>query len=479
MADDCESSATNTRNTLKTLRVCSNSVSAAYFHGSTDASSAVGVKQRKRDEEVLRDMKLGNLSKKEQRCILLAGEVIHENVDCRIGYFVTGSASQTNDTGSTKGCFQVQPPQTTGLGVIGGCHQHAQPPRNVPFTRTEAPAARTEAPAAFGGSTQSEAPAAVEEGLSGHCTCTLSVTRPDGHIHTNIVEGTGYVRMGKFATPFNIYHRGTLTPADQKLTDNVKDVGKFAEDIRVDNAVDVTMRALLPSHVSTIASAMVVPGCSMRSEMAMGTDTDVSGNMEKFYKMHVSFGSYQVVQVHGEDGVKPGGEVKALVAQRVFPKIQLGDLSKKGGPVDGRSIRAQMGTSPIAMVEVIDQNSAELKQYTADAQFLCDALSPLGLSVDTQDEHVFSKFCNFESLQMHFPGEKELLQKYGAENTFTFFVSYQPDDTSPAGLLQASKDIGALIDHMNNQFVNVRFAEAYETPGGEWFVLVKMYGVKW
>lgn len=470
--DDCENMAIQIRNVLKTLGNCKHSVSAEYFHGEpTERLSDAGVEQRNKDMETLRGMRIGNLSKREQRCILLTGEVIHENVEAELGYFVTGSASQACDTPacdtSTKGTkeglsvFSVELPTSIGqgIGVFDRTEPRCKPPRQTPFTQSD-PGAEFDAGSG---------------GLSGHCTCTLHVTRPDDLIQAQPVEGTGFVILDEADKKISVYHRGSLTPADQKLTDNPEDVGQFDGKITVDNVVDVTIEGFITSQVSTICSAMAVLGCSMRTSMVLGMAMGVKHNMEKFYKNIVSSGRYQMVQRHRETGLKPGCDVKKFVSQGVFHKISLDSVTKPGERLDGQSIRDRMGAASCAMIEVYDPESDAYKQYNEDARLMCEALAPLGMTIQAQEEHILSKYFIFDSLLEFFPGEKALRKQYGAHNCFTFFVTYLPDDTTVAGGQKALHDIKTRVDHMNNQFVNVIFADPRVTPAGEVVVLIKLY----
>lgn len=458
--DDCENSAIQMRNVLRTLATCKTSVSAEYFHGPIGGLSDKQTKQREVDMETLRGMRIGNLSKREQRCILLIGEAIHGSVEAELGYFVTGSASQTSDTDDTKEGLSVQLPVSVGqgIGVFNATDEsRCNPPRRTPFTQKDA---------------------AVDSetgGLSGHCTCTLHSTRPDGHIQAMPVEGTGFVIMTGADIKVKVFHRGALTPANETITENTGDVGRFNEKITVDNVVDVTMDGFVTSHVATICSAMSVPECSMRASMVMGTAVSVKNNMEKFYKNLVSTGRYQMVQKHRNSGIQPGCDVKKFVAQGVFPTISIDSITKDGGQLDGISILKRMGNAPAAMIEVFDKDTEEFENYNKSAQLMSDALAPLRMTVAAQDQHIACKYWNLDSLQAFFPGESALLKQYGENNSFTFFVSYLPNDTSTAGEQTALRAIKARVDHMNNQFVNVRFADPHMTPAGEFVVLIKMY----
>jgi hypothetical protein len=483
--DDCENCAFQGRSVLATLSTGASCVPGEHFHGnvpnvSTNSTCVVGgtaqtintgslTDANATHEETLRRMRIGNLPKQDQRRILLAAEVIGKTVRCNLGYFVTGAPSQSNDSvhkdsdkssdGTKAACtsYEKGSPSSIGIDISSNVDDSLNLFGSKPAGQRISKGVTTN-----GGG-----------GLSGHCTCTLSVMRSDGFLQTDLVENTGYVVMGKGDIPCEVQHRGMLTSTESpdNSDETAKKLGSFNGLVTIDNAVDVTVRGLLSTHVQTIATGLQVPGSNMRPSMFMGTSTSVSGNMDKFYKKIVSTGGYQCVQIDSDGIVQPGADVKKLVNQRVVPVIPL-ETAKKGGP----DVKAYMGKSPIGLVQVVDSTNNRYKEYGKDCTRFRKAMAPPRAAIHVQDSEMLGKLGSPTSLKVNFPDEHIMTSKYG-NNSHTFFVTHVPQDTSTAGHAKLYAAINTLVKHKNQQFVNVRFAKPIQTDSGEILTLYRIHGV--
>jgi hypothetical protein len=451
--DDCENCAIQMKHVVGTCATNTNRVSAEYFHGPANRSNA----NFQEDEESLREMKIGKLSKREQRVILLTNEVIGKSTDINIGYFVTGSASKASDVhteeeGDTaSGSLAVKFPIETGAGTGARLPRRSLLASKLPGT-------------AAGVSTS---------GCGGHCTCSVHVTRKDGLIQMGVVEGTGHVQLVPANIPFDVRHRGTLDAADTTQNHDdayCKKVGRFNGPITLDNVADITTHANLGLHVTTITASMAVPGCDMRPDMVLGTAKEIDGNANSFYTAAVSLGCNQMVQTDDKDGIKPGMDVKQLINQKVFQVHKLKDA--KDSP---QEIRNKMGKATGAMVQIYNPKSKESKEHVLNCQRIGAAIGPLGLSVAMQEKHIMSKFCDFASLKAHFPNDKTLSKKFG--RGFITFVAYNIKTDCPVKRTKTHKAIVDHIKYLNDKYVNVSFADPLETPAGELMALIKIYGV--
>jgi hypothetical protein len=482
--DDCENCAFQGRSVLGTLLTGSSCVPGEHFH-STQSAMATGstcvvdtearnpkiATDTAKHDETLRRMRIGNLPMQDQRRILLASEVIGQKVMCNLGYFVTGSPSQSNDSGHTGSAAEL-------VRGTNSCQTRYTPETSSPM-QIEIHANVDSSLELFGskpaGQRISLAMTTNSEsgGLSGHCTCTLSVLRKDGFLHTDIVENTGYVIMGCGDIPCEIKHRGVLTttgPPDNS-EEMAKKVGHYKGPILVDNAVDVTIKGLLSTHVQTIASGLQVEGSSMRPSMFMGTSQHVLGNMDTFYKKIVSTGGYQCIQLDKDGCVQPGADVKKLVNQRVIPVVPMttAELGEK-------EIIKKMGTSQLAFVQVVNHTDGDYVQYGSDCSRFRAAMSPPRASIQLQDTAMLGKLGSPTTLKVNFPDDHALTSQYGNDSR-TFFVTHVAADDSVEGRNKLLSSITTLVNHKNKQFVNVRFASPIVTPSGEILTLYKIYGV--
>jgi hypothetical protein len=466
--DDCENCAFETMNVLNTLSVGSSCVSGKHFHRQIP-NNAIGDKNTT-DEETIRHMRMGNLSKQDQRRILLVAQVIGENVKCHLGYFVTGSPSQANDIKKT----QSHLAHTTDA--------YASPCGNTaiqPNTFVELPSTIGDGLNAFGCkppgqriSYNTNTGSGTTAGLGGHCTCTLSVMRKDGFLHTNVVEGTAHVHMGPGDIPCELSHRGTLSAVGDDDKKIAGAIGYFKGPINIENAVDVTIKGLLSSHILTISNRMQVPGSTMRPCMFMGTSEHVSGNMDSFYKKIVSTGTYQCVQLNKSGGIQPGADVKKYVNQRVLPIV-----SAKVASMGEQAVLGAMGNATCAMVETVDTSSPAYKKYEVDCMLFSRMMSPLRFSPEDQDRYMLSTLGSPFSLKVKFPDEAALLTRYG-NSTHTSFVTHVAVNDTVEGRHEMLKAIQNHVTQINSEYVNVRVATPIVTDSGEVLTLFKIFGVK-
>lgn len=461
-SDDCENSAFESKAVLDTLRAGADCVCGDYFHRG-QCSQAYNPAH---DEEILRCMRLGNLSMKEKRHILLIAQVVGTKVQANLAYFVTGAASQANDMkhtdtdahrrsdsgtlrSSVNNAMAVTLPVTVGSGLNAfGCKP---PGQRVSHHMTTTGAGGT--------------------GLSGHCTCTLSILRSDGFLHSTVVEGTAHVRMSTGDIPCEVRHRGLLVKAvndDEKVKGTI---GYCGGPITMDNAIDVCVKGLLSSHVANISTRLQVPGSNMRPCMFMGVSEHVTGNCDLFYKKIVSTGPYQCVQLNDNNGVQPGADFKKFLKQRVMPIIST-EVASRG---ESAVVKA-MGNAMCAMVQVIDTKTPEYKKYEDDAYLFRRTMSPLRLSPAEQDRHMLSSLGSLASLLVNFPDNARLMSEYKM-STFTCFVTHVATDDTVEGRNKVLNSIENHVRRMNSEYVNVRLAKPVITGGGEIVTLYRIYGV--
>ena len=478
-SDDCENSAFESKAVLDTLRAGSECVSRDFFHGSKDNPSSSSTYSSAKDEETLRCMRLGNLSKTEQRHILLAAQVIGTKVQAHLGYFVTGAASQANDMKHVDA--RSSSSSSTTNGAASAVHSPPSSQRAAAATMSVTlPSTQGGGLNAFGckppgqrisSSHGRTTDAAEASGLSGHCTCTLSILRNDGFLHSTVVEGTAHVRTAAGDVPCEVRHRGLLSA---KIEDNKRVAGAagyFKGPITVDNAVDVTIKGLLSSHVSSISTRLQVPGSNMRACMFMGTSEHVSGNCDTFYKKIVSTGPYQCVQRDGQNGVQPGADIKKFLNQRVHPIIP-----KEVAALGEDAVVKHMGASTCAMIQVVDTKSPAYKKFEDDSHLFRRTMSPLRLSPANQDRHMLSALGSLASLQVNFPDDAKL-KNDNKMSTFTCFVTHVPTGDTLEAHNKVLNGIENHVLQMNSEYVNVRVAKPVVTGSGEIVTLYRIYGV--
>jgi hypothetical protein len=447
--DDCENFAIQMKHVIGTCTTNTNRVSAEYFHGPANRSKA-GFQE---DEESLREMKIGKLSKREQRVILLANEVIGTTPKMSIGYFVTHSPSEASDVHSDAEVHTASGSPADKLSVQVGAWTGARLPRRSLLA--------SKLPGTAAGVSTS--------GCGGHCTCTINVTRNDGLIQVGIVEGTAHVQLLPANIPFDVRHRGTLNASNPKQDDAYcKHVGRFNGPIQLDNVADITTHANLGLQVTAITAAMMVPGSDTRGALVLGTDKDIEGNASGFYGAIVSAGHSQMVQADNKDGIKPGMDVKEFLNQKVFPVFTL-----ESAKASAQETRKKMGKAKGAMVQVFDHTSKESKEHAANCRRLGEAIGPLGLSVKMQEKHVTSKFCDFSSLQANFPDNGEKV----SGKPFYTFATYTITEDCPVKKAKVTQAIFDHVKYLNDKYVNVRFAEPVETPAGELIAMIKIHDV--
>jgi hypothetical protein len=464
--DDCENSAFQMKAIMETLHVGSQCVSGDFFHGSKDPDTY----DRSVDEETLRCMRLGNLAKQEQRHILLVSEVMGSVIIPHLGYFVTGSPAATNNLTTTKSkvrgtrsvnntstasmpaAVTVSLPETvgSGLNVLGS----KQPGERMSYKTT----------------TDEGVPSA---GLSGHCTCTLSVKRSDGSLHTVLVEGTAHVKMGVGTNKIKVCHRGMLSSSIDDDTKKVGEGGRFHGPISIENAVDVTMEAHISSHLLTLSNRLQVPGSNMRASVFMGTDLKTKNNCETFYQNIVSSEPYQFVQLDENKRIQPGANVKVMLNQGVIPVIE---VETAAGGED--AIIKKMGNATCAMIKAFDATKKDFIEYSATAKRFSQAMSPLKLSPELQDKYMLSHLGSLSSLKANFPDDVALKAQYKNMTTFTSHVTHVAIDESIAGRTKLLLSIQNHVKQMNTDYVNVRVADPIVMPSGEITTLYRVYNVQ-
>lgn len=462
--DDCENCAFQSKAVMDTLTTGSKCVSGEYFHGSKDGStynSAI-------DDETIRSMRLGSLPKQEQRHILLTAQVVGKMVKAHLAYFVTGSASKANDTKDTKASAGSDRYATNNCttGV-----NHTKMAANLSSVAGGGVGAFGSKPLGHRVGRDVSTDAEAGGGLSGHCSCTLNITRSDGSLRSVVVEGTAPVRMAPADIPGVINHRGTLAAEINDDTKIAGSAGHWKGPFAIDNAVDVSMKALVPSHVATISNRLQVKGSTMRAEMILGEALHIKGNMESFYNSLVSMGCFQCVELNGKGGIQPGADVKTFVAQKVQPIIEADDAAK------GEShVVEKMGDATCALIRTLDTNNAEYKTFEANSGRFRQTMSPLRLSIEHQDRHMLNSLGSLESLKVNFPDDEKLTLAYGPLS-YISHVTHVPSDDSVEGHAKICKHIDNHAKQMNSEYTNVRIAKSVIVGSGEIVTHYKLYGV--
>lgn len=512
--DDCENSAFQTKAVMDTLSRAAKCVNGALFHTvngvatpqtgagilfpysslkpnaspEPDATTSCTTTATANDEEEIRQLHLGSLSTQDQRRALLCIETLGARIDTHLAYFVTGAASKASDVKHPSTAVQMASKLTpTDKTVpISNIHKHAD--GSVSGHVFELPVQVGNGLNAFGskkpirklvdqvesnshGGTIKDT-AATESALSGHCTCTLSVTRDDGFIHTVIVEGTAPVAMSAGDTPFEISHRSTLGTDPVDDTKPIGVDGKYNETIATDNCVDMSVKACMTSQVNCIANRIAIPGSSMRPQVHVATGMGCDQNMNSFYNMCVSTGGNQFIQLDEEHGIQPGADVKTLVNQRLCKSIDLATAVK-----GDEAIKKEMGTAKIAMVKVIDHKDPGYIKYEKDAMSFSQGMSPLRLSPEHQERYMLNPLGNLSTLKVNFPDSANLDKQHG-KNTKTFFVTHVANDDSTEGRAVVLASLQHLTKQLNNDYLNVRFSSPMMLPTGEMVTHYKMYGMK-
>ena len=432
------------------------------------------------DEEVLRRMYLGSLGKQDQRRMLLCAETLGK-IQVNLGYFVTGSASQASDKkepSTHSGVTESHPQYNT----VQTCNVYSPCTPSVSSKVVDLPENVGSGLKAFGEKTpgrqlvhettdKSTSAEPAQSGLSGHCTCTLSITRKDGFLQTTVVEGTAHVLMSAGDIPCEVSHRGIIGAPSTATSEGIGVNGTFNAPITVDNSLDMTVNALLSCHVNTISSRLQVPESNLRPCVFMGTSEKVSANMDVFYKKIVSTGAFQCIQTYGDDGIEPGADVKSFVNQRVIPIVPL-EIASKGQT----ATRKAMGAAKCAMVEVVDTKGEKYQQFARDCKMFSRAMSPLRFSPENQERYMLDSLGAIPQMQVNFPDSAKLAKKHG-KCIRTFFVTTVAKDDSPAGRAKVLKALKHQIAQMNNDYVNVRVASPVIMASGEMVTLYRIYGV--
>ena len=497
--DDCENCAFQGKAIMETLLVGSRCVSRDYFHpppaaattAATGDDAAAALRRSAQnvvdDKEAVRLMRLDSHSKLDQRRQLLVAEVLGEKVKVNLGFFITGSASESNDT---KGHVLPGPASSAASTCSGAPPIHsasAITARNAAAPRTAVGSAVVvELPATAGCGMQamgskprgrrlvhqagaSALPSTGEEAAEtdaptygGHCTNTLSVVRNDDHLQVHIVEGTGYVFMNTDNVPCKVRHRGEVGAGD--VAD--KDIGFCGGPINTDHAVDVTMKGLMSSHVATTNAGLTVPGANMRPPMGMGDAPDIAKNMTVFYKELISMGGMQCVQAHGHNSVKPGVDVKTFVNQKVHRVI-----SRKTASQGHAAVHKALDGATCGLIQVANPDDADHRQFSANCKAMSRAVSPLRLSVQVQDK---ASLGRLDSLVVNFPDDAQLKAKFGHGRTF--FVTHVVRNEEPANYAKVLASISAKARQKNSVFVNMRFAEPVVMASKEIVQFWRLYG---
>jgi hypothetical protein len=462
--DDCENCAFESKAVLDTLTLGSQAISREYFHGSKDATAYSPLA----DTEKIRSMRLGNLSKQEQRHILLVGHVLGKTVDSNLAYFVTGSPTKANDVTTTKSALVSDLHTTVDCNSVFKTPGMAADLSSVVGVGLQAFGSK---PSGYRIGRDQTTDAGEDSGLSGHCTCILSITRKDGLMHSVPVEGTAPLRLAPCNIPAVVQHRGSLT---SKINDDTKVLGAsgvWKGAFTVDNAVDVSLCALPSSHVATISNRLQVDGSTMRAEEIMGYDMNIQKNCSQFYNTAVSSGSLQLVQTNGSGGIQPGADVKTLINQKVLPRID-----SKTAARGEKYVVAKMGNATCAYVEAFDNNTDEYKDFEKMHDRFRSTMSPLRLSIEIQDKHMLNSMGSLSSLGVNFPDDAKLMKSHGPFS-YVGFVTHVPLDDSVEGHLKIFKSIENHAKNMNSEYVNVRVAQPVIVGSGEILTHYKVYGM--
>ena len=511
--DDCENSAFQTKAVMETLPRAAKQVHGALFHTISEhiiPASATGVifpysplevkgtsgdsitptdctSKIEQDQEAIRQLHLGSLSIQDQRRAFLCMETLGARIEASLGYFVTGAASQANDTkhpgtasntsNNPSTCSENHTVHVSNIYTAsqGDCTGHrvelpTSPEIGMTGSLSKRPvhalSHKVESKSFDGGivHTASEKPQ-----LSGHCTCHLSVQRDDGLTHSVIVEGTAPVAFSDGDTPWEVYHRGAMGAEPDAVTTPVGVAGKFSDTIKLDNCVDMTVRACATSQVNCIGSRLAVPGTTLRPYGHIAINPE--GSCETFYNKNVSAGGVQFIQRNESNGIEPGAPVKEFLTQKVYKTMSL----QKACEGEESMVKAMEGAR-VTGVQVVDYNSEEYKAYKQDAATYSKGMSPLRFSPESQEKHMLNPLGSLSSLKVSFPDSAKLEKKYG-ENTRTFSVTHLAIDDTTAGRAAVLESITHLTKQLNNDYVNVRFSAPVMLPSGEMITLYKFFGV--
>jgi len=482
--DDCENGAIQGKAIFDTLLIGSACVSRDHFHPPVAMATGAGVsgaastrpsaqnaQSIAEDKEAVRLMRLDTHSKLDQRRILLCAEVLGEKVTVNLGFFITSAPSQSNDTngqvsghGSAFGTTSTAsnaPPATGSSGLVVGLPASVgsgmQALGSKPLGRRLVH--RT------GASTEKDA-AAAGPAYGGHCTNTLSVMRSDNeHMYVHITEGTGYVFNCPANIPFEVSHRGEVGAGDVAN----RNVGYCGGPINTDHAVDVTVKGLISSHLAAINAGMSVPGANMRPTMVLGDSQDIDENLDSFYSKLINIGGMQCVQAHGINDIKPGVDVKTFVNQKVHRILDLKTASEGHAAVHKKLDGATCG-----LIRVANPETADHRVFTKNCQAISQALSPLRLSIQTQDKSCLSLLGRLDSLIVNFPEDKQLKAKFG--HAETFFVTHVVCNEEPTNYNKVLSAITAKARQKNSVYVNVRFAEPVQYASKEIMQFFRIYG---
>jgi hypothetical protein len=332
-------------------------------------------------------------------------------------------------------------------------------------------------PAPSNGITQNDTAGAIKTtakaagGLNGHCTCILSYTRPDGKKHSTVVEGTAHVIMSTGDEIVEVFHRGTVDATAEQDSQKAGSNGTFNGKIDIDNCVDVTVKGTLSSHIGVISNRLVVPGTTMRPCVFMGSARGIQNNVDKFYKDAVCSGTHQYLKINSDKQLEPGADVKTLLNQKIIPILK--EETVKGGD---EAIIEEMGSAKCAMFAATDPTKAAYIEFVKDAKDFGRAMSPLRMSTDKQKQYMLSTLGSLSTLKVNFPNSEVLDKKYG-KNVRTLFVTHVAKDNSPTGRAEVFKTLVEQTHHLNNDYVNVRFAMPVEMPSGEMLTHYRIYGV--
>jgi hypothetical protein len=483
--DDCENAGFQTMAILETLQHCQTFISDNYFHRPREfASGSSGVQgvsekpttNRISDSEVIKRMKLDTMSMAEQMESFLICETLGEKLKSNLAFFVTGSPSQANDSKSTKSFVSAEGASST----TGSMHTELEnmvstiPTMNMvsSLSSTEGEGLRVfgSKPSGRRMTMPSKTVGAEEDehsgGLSGHCTCTLSVDRADGMSYVDITEGTSCVEYARANRKISVSHRAMLTNG----TPNKEEIGKYDSEITIDNECDVTYTALLTTHVANIGSQLGVDGADMRSRLVMGTDERVKNNIDSFYKGMISMGSLQCIQKVGNDAFRPGTSVKDLVNQKLFKTIPLSQAMKGDS-----HLLETMGKADIAFIDVSTSTKEENAKFSVNCKHLRESTATLRMGIRTQEKHILTKLGAIPNRVANFPDDYELSKKY--DNTSCVFsTTYSPHNDSPEGAALVMHNISAMAKCKNWTYLNVRFSDPIMMESGEIVAFWKLYG---
>jgi len=483
--DDCENAGFETMSILDTFKHCGSFISDDYFHRPRDFSSTTSGVQgvetkpatnRLSNKEAIRRMKLDTMSMAEQMETFLICETIGEKLETHLAFWVTGSASQANDSKSTRSFVSAE----GSLSTMGTVHTEIENMIDNTCTMSlVAPLPSTVGTGlrAFGskptGRRMTEPINAVgaekaehSGGLSGHCTCTLSVNREDGMKYVSLTEGTSCVDFDRATRKVKVFHRAMLSNG----TPNKEVIGAYGSDITIDNECDVTYEALLTTHVANIGSQLVVDGADSRSRIVMGTGKDIKNNMDSFYKALISLGSLQCVQKVGKNAFRPGTSAKDMVNQGLFKTIPLNQALRGDD-----NLLKDMGKADIAFIDVSTSTKQQDKEFGINCKHLRASTSTLRIGIKAQEHHILSKLGGISNRVAHFPNDYELSKKYG-HTSRVFSTTYSPHDDSLKGVELVMENIKLMAKCKNVTYKNVRFSDPMMMESGEIVAFWKLYG---